>query len=307
MATSITQAKPLLTAAELELFEHSRAEPVKAFNEKQLAGKEKRTRDLRDKYRDLFQRQSVAAKGKATGKKAAGSGQAAGAASEANARTQRKAEIMEEMLARFEARSALLQTRAERGAEVAGKSEKIAQADKADKAKGAHASRANKTDKAVKAKVPPPVTKRAAPAASPASTKAVAVEKAKTQTDKKFKAPATKWVSTALGQPPLKTGHPSDQDQAALSAVGHVHNEPDEPAHVEHLTGHDPVERSHKAPSDKSPARGGKAAAPQLHAPLDTVPAAERGNPLKNAPGNIAIQGHISSSVRRAQGKRDSR
>jgi hypothetical protein len=30
-------------------------------------------------------------------------------------------------------------------------------------------------------------------------------------------------------------------------------------------------------------------------------------NPVKNSPSSQAIQGHVSSSVRRSQGKRDSR
>ena len=96
MATSITQAKPLLTAAELELFDHSRADPIKQFSAKQLAGKENRCRTLRDKYRDLYRRQTLALRGKANG--------GAQSAHDANARTQRKAEIMQEMLERFEAR-----------------------------------------------------------------------------------------------------------------------------------------------------------------------------------------------------------
>lgn len=62
-AVDTRSAKPLLTAAELELFDHSRAEPIKALSAKQLAGKEKRTRALRDKYRDLYRRQSVAVRG----------------------------------------------------------------------------------------------------------------------------------------------------------------------------------------------------------------------------------------------------
>ena len=37
------------------------------------------------------------------------------------------------------------------------------------------------------------------------------------------------------------------------------------------------------------------------------VAAAQRGNPVRAMPGNIAIQGHVSANVRRSQGKRDSR
>ena len=65
--------------------------------------------------------------------------------------------------------------------------------------------------------------------------------------------------------------------------------------------------RSSKAPSRSAPTAQGKAHAPDIKAPLDTVPAAERASPLKQDPGNIAIHAHQSSSGRRAQGKRDSR
>ena len=49
MAYTLTQARPLLNAAELELFEQSRAEPVKQLTGAKLAGAVKRTRTLRDK------------------------------------------------------------------------------------------------------------------------------------------------------------------------------------------------------------------------------------------------------------------
>lgn len=111
MATSITQARPLLTAAELELFDHSRASPIKALTAKQLAGKEKRVRALRDKYRDLYRRQTVEQRGK-SGKSNKGSASVA----DANARTQRKADIMQEVLERFEARSTQLAASQERAA-----------------------------------------------------------------------------------------------------------------------------------------------------------------------------------------------
>ena len=65
--------------------------------------------------------------------------------------------------------------------------------------------------------------------------------------------------------------------------------------------------RSSKAPSDKAPTANGKAHAPLAHAPTDLVPSALRGNPLKQAPSNIAIHAHQGANARRAQGKRDSR
>ena len=82
---------------------------------------------------------------------------------------------------------------------------------------------------------------------------------------------------------------------------------PQAPARSARTAGSPPV-RSSKAPSRKAPTAGNKAEAPQVNAPLDTVPAAKRGtSPLKQDPTNIAIQAHQSSHGRRTQGKRDSR
>ena len=248
MATSITQAKPLLTAAELELFDHSRADPIKQFSAKQLAGKENRCRTLRDKYRDLYRRQTLALRGKANG--------GAQSAHDANARTQRKAEIMQEMLERFEARSHLLADR-----EAREQSSAIAPA----RARSAPRKNVAKAGMTPTAKVP-----------------------AKTA-----KAPAN----------PRKPKAP----EPALSAVASLQQAHSDAPHIDHLTGKDPTPRSLKAPSERAPTYGGKARAPNVNAPLDMVAAAQRGNPVRAMPGNIAIQGHVSANVRRSQGKRDSR
>ena len=200
MATSITQARSFLTAAELELFDHSRAQPIKELSDKQLAGKVKRARALRDKYRDLYRRQTLAARGKAS---------RSGALGDANARTQRKADIMQEMLDRFEARTSLLAARAERAGSSSGTARKVV--------------------------APKAVVKRA------------------------------------------------------------------------RFAGKNPAKRSLKAPSPRAPSSGGKVRAPNVNAPLDMVASAKRVNPIKSSPGSVAIQGHVSSSVRRSQGKRDNR
>lgn len=109
MAYTITQARPLLTAAELELFDQSRAGPIKELTLTRLRGKVTRTRTLRDKYRDLFRRQTVSVrKSPATpGRSPVGSD---------NERTQRKADILQEVLGRFEERVALLEAKLEREA-----------------------------------------------------------------------------------------------------------------------------------------------------------------------------------------------
>ena len=101
MAYTLTQARPLLNAAELELFEQSRTEPVKRLESAKLAGAVKRTRTLRDKYRDLYQRQTVAVRTSTPG----------AVTGDDNERTQRKADILQEVLERYEARATLLQER----------------------------------------------------------------------------------------------------------------------------------------------------------------------------------------------------
>lgn len=246
MAYSLTQARPLLTAAELELFDQSRAEPIKALTLARLRGKVTRARTLRDKYRDLFRRQTVAVRSvpATQGRSPAGTD---------NERTQRKADILQEVLGRFEARLAQLEARDAR-----------------------EASR---------------VSTAASKARTPAATKKKAVKPTKagvSRTKMEQEAPAAKAVPQAKAKP-------KDADSAPAG----------KPLDATVLNQH--ATRSVKAPSDKAPTANGKAHAPQVHAPTDMLPSALRANPLKQAPGNIAQHGHQSASMRRAQGKRDSR
>ena len=144
MAYTLTQARPLLTAAELELFDQSRAEPIKGLTPARLAGKVKRARTLREKYRDLYRRQTVAARGESAATRPAKSTD--------NERTQRKADIFQEVLERFEARTTLLQGRSERDAARAPRATKPAAAGK-------------KTASSVRAKTDSSAAKTAEPAA----------------------------------------------------------------------------------------------------------------------------------------------
>lgn len=110
MAYTITQARPLLTAAELELFDQSRAAPIKALTLARLRGKVARTRALRDKYRDLYRRQTVSVR-----KTPGGPGRTAAGTTD-NERTQRKADILQEVLTRFEDRLGVLEAQQARDA-----------------------------------------------------------------------------------------------------------------------------------------------------------------------------------------------
>lgn len=109
MATTLIQARKLLTAAELDVFAASRAEALKALTAVQLRGKIKRSRTLRDKYQDLLRRQKVATRGR-TGSKAGTSGVA-------NERTAQKAQVFTEVLGRFEQRLAQVEAAAARAAQ----------------------------------------------------------------------------------------------------------------------------------------------------------------------------------------------
>jgi hypothetical protein len=104
MAYNRTQAQKLLTAAEYELFEASLAETLAALNAAQLKSSITRTRRLRDKQRDLHQRQRLASRD--------ASGNKSGKSGVANARTAQKAQALDEALARFEKRAAAMEKRA---------------------------------------------------------------------------------------------------------------------------------------------------------------------------------------------------
>lgn len=89
MSYSLQEAKPMLTADELHLFEQSMPGAIDKLDPKALSSSIKRARELRSKYRDLYQRQTVQAK-------------ARGSADDANHRTRDKAQIMAELVQRFE-------------------------------------------------------------------------------------------------------------------------------------------------------------------------------------------------------------
>ena len=302
MVTSITQAKPLLTAAELELFDHSRATPIKAFTAKQLAGKEKRVRALRDKYRDLYRRQTLAQRGKAS--------KGAVSAVKSNERTQRKSDIMQEVLERFEARSTQLAAREERESANTVVHMSVAKAPVKSTKKPTNSTAASKPvarSKQAGAKAAAPASKKVAakspaqkPSADRPASKTPVSKAAPTKPQAKPAArQASRTAATVSSRKPKDTEH-------AISALAHL-QDGDGGVHVDHLTGQDPTQRSTKAPSKRAPSYGGKAQPPDINAPLDIVASAKRGNPVREMPGNIAIQGHQSSAIRRAQGKRDSR
>lgn len=327
MAYTLTQARPLLNAAELELFEQSRAEPVKQLTGAKLAGAVKRTRTLRDKYRDLYQRQTVAVRTSTPGAVTGAD----------NERTQRKADILQEVLERYETRAAALQVQGSSPA-AAQTGRKAAPKAGGARSKAASAQAAESPTGAQKKQTAAGRGAAAAPASSSsAQTPAGAADKnpAKAQSKTKSKteaAPASKAARTDKAARPAAattgskagtgtstststgTGTKKSAVSAQLNTLAGAGAKaaagtaaPQAPARSARTAGSPPV-RSSKAPSRKAPTAGNKAEAPQVNAPLDTVPAAKRGtSPLKQDPTNIAIQAHQSSHGRRTQGKRDSR
>lgn len=105
MAYNRRQAEGLLDTAELQLFDASLASGLAVLTAAELKAKITRTRRLRDKQRDLLQRQRLASRA-ATGSKGGRTGVA-------NVRTADKATLLDEVLARFEKRAELLARKAE--------------------------------------------------------------------------------------------------------------------------------------------------------------------------------------------------
>ncbi len=283
MAYTLTQARPLLNAAELELFEQSRTEPVKRLTPAKLSGAVKRTRTLRDKYRDLYQRQTVAVR-TSTPNAVTGSD---------NDRTKRKADILQEVLERYEARVTLLQGRDSSTTKDTGNAGKAtARTPASQDAKAA----VKKTPRAGTASQVAATGK----ASKPASTATATASKAskESQASKTAKSPVIPKKRAVTEKPNALAGSgaSTSADKAEQSMAAPPHDQAGKPA-----------KRSEKAPSRKAPTAGDKTSAPPVNAPLDIVPAAKRASPLKQDPTNKAINAHQSSQGRRTQAKRDSR
>jgi cell pole-organizing protein PopZ len=182
MAYTLTQARALLTAPELALFDASRTEPIKALTPAGLRAKVLRARTARDKYRDLYRRQTVSTRSAPARQRSAVGGD--------NDRTQRKADIFAEVLTRFENRVTQLQAAQDKLAAKAQKDKAKTEKDKAT------AKDASKTSKAKTVPLKTAVAKALKKQAeAPAST-------APTRSDK---APAAKRPGrgTVSAAPPL--------------------------------------------------------------------------------------------------------
>jgi|GEM_PF-1109391 len=94
MSFNRNHVRSFLAKTEIDLFESSLGVELKALTAADVQRRIDRTRKLRDKYRDLLQRQKLATRARTASK--------AGSSGEANERTAKKAKAFEEALARFE-------------------------------------------------------------------------------------------------------------------------------------------------------------------------------------------------------------
>lgn len=186
MAVTRAKATSLLNAAEMGLYDDSRANALRGHSEAKLARLVTRARTARDRARDLEKRQRLASRS-ATGSKSGRSGQA-------NARTGEKVELLADILKRLEAQH-----------RDAAKAEKAAARDKAKAAKSAATAKA-KTAAAKRAtgkKVTGKTTNsgKVATGAKTASASASAKKPAKKAAAKQA---SSKAASAAAGKAPAK-------------------------------------------------------------------------------------------------------
>jgi hypothetical protein len=184
MAYNRAQALKICTATEMEIFLSSLSDAVGKLTPVQLRSRIARARTLRDKHTDLFRRQ-VAATRAATGTKR-------GASGAANSRTEQKAQLFAEALARLEARQSAIDAKPVKA--VASKSgSKATKATKAKRAPAAPAMPKKSVAKRVAAKA-------AKPAVKPVAKKPVA-KKAAPKVAKAAASKATKPTSAKTAKP----------------------------------------------------------------------------------------------------------
>jgi histone H1/5 len=194
MAYNRAQALKICSATEMEIFLSSLSDAVGKLTPVQLRSRIARARTLRDKNTDLFRRQ-VAATRAATGTKR-------GASGTANSRTEQKAQLFAEALARLEARQTAIDAKPVKA--VASKSgSKATKATKAKRAPAAPAMPKKSVAKRVAAKAAKPAVKPVAkkPVAKKPVAKKPVARKAAPRVAKAAASKATKPTSAKTAKP----------------------------------------------------------------------------------------------------------
>lgn len=284
MTIQLRKAERLCTATEFSLVKAAVAPAIRELDSKQLATHVTRARRARDKQRDLLKRQRLDSRER--------TGQKSGRSGDANARTREKAELFAEVLERFEARVEVVGAGEARG--MTGK--KAAKKKAAKKVSGKDAStkkattskaatkKADTKEKVTKEKT---AKKKAIKEAAPQKSAAKKSSKRQSagepeQAARKGSRPADRGVKG----PAVKT--PTERVAEKVRTT-HPHTDDHERSGVERQAVDPGVTETHGARfvSDRA-----KVAAQQAGS---------------HGAREQAIQGHVSSTGRRNQAKRDKR
>lgn len=272
MAVTRDQARRLLSESEMTLFGDSRNPTLRSFSARELTRRIERARKLRDKSRDLLQRQRLGSR-KRTGSKG-------GATGDANERTARKGEVLDDILQRLESRLQEVQRtdEAASGRPAAGAGARKPTTRQPEARKGATRSQA----------APRKATGKAAVATSTAAAKTARPRTGRTTTDRATAAVAGSAPKSSAAKP-RKTAITPEQALAQTRELLQAKQQRDrEPRAYQILD--EQAEAGHTEPGYQS--GSAKSKAQELHA-----------GEVRLEP----IHGSISTRDRQSQGKRDHR
>lgn len=302
MPVTRDQASRLLTQPEMVLFGDSRNPALRALTASGLGKRIERVRKLRDKSRDLLQRQRLSSRDRTGSKR--------GVSGDANDRTRRKGEVLADILQRFEARLKDV----ERADKLEAKREAAAAA-AAAKSKGAvrktaAVKRAALPARAKKVATRPVGATRAAAKAAPGTVARKAVRPATAKSNatvvKKAGGGKTKPAGAAVkaaasGRDAVSRARPKPAKRAAPAAITPKRALANTRALLEAKQRHDAEPKAWQA-------LGGHADHEPHVAGLPSVIAAAKAEELHAGESRMnAIEGSISTRDRQNQGKRDSR
>ena len=296
MAVTRAKATSLLNAAEMGLYDDSRANALRGHSEAKLARLVTRARTARDRARDLEKRQRLASRS-TTGSKSGRSGQA-------NARTGEKAELLADILKRLEAQH-----------RDTAKAEKAAGRDKAKAAKSAATAKAKTATAAKRAtgKKAASKTTRSGKVASGAKTASASTSAKKPAKKAAAKQASSKATSAAAGKAPAKGASKTaaarkDAAKKGAAKKGAAKSAGISPkralANTRKLLAEQDAKAAQPKPWDGLGNDGTAQAAPGFQSPKARSRALElHAGETRQAP----IHGSISTRDRKNQGKRDHR
>lgn len=296
MAVTRAKATSLLNAAEIGLYDDSRANALRGHSEAKLARLVTRARTARDRARDLEKRQRLASRS-TTGSKSGRSGQA-------NARTGEKAELLADILKRLEAQH-----------RDTAKAEKAAARDKAKAAKSAATAKAKTATAAKRAtgKKAASKTTRSGKVASGAKTASASTSAKKPAKKAAAKQASSKATSAAAGKAPAKGASKTaaarkDAAKKGAAKKGAAKSAGISPkralANTRKLLAEQDAKAAQPKPWDGLGNDGTAQAAPGFQSPKARSRALElHAGETRQAP----IHGSISTRDRKNQGKRDHR